>query len=73
MTEPKKPAHPAENGCPTCGSAIITNGRASDGAGGAIFAYVCSAEVVVSPGGAVRYVKSCPDFDKAGDRRLGER
>ena len=50
--------------CFTCGESLLMS--APDGQGGMIYAYNCTAEVVVSCKGELRRIKECPDWGGLG-------
>ncbi len=51
--------------CEVCGAALLM-APANDGRGGKVYAYQCTAEMVVDAGGRVRQVKRCPDIGRVG-------
>ena len=60
-----------QDGCPVCMSQVFM--AVSDGAGGKILNYQCTAEYRVRADGAVRRIKKCPEqgtlFDESQYRK----
>lgn len=56
--------------CHTCGEPAW--GKTPDGKGGTIYAYNCTAEIVVNGSRGFRTVKECPNWEKRQVGPVGE-